>query len=167
MLVPAVIYKDEIIKYSDKMRYSLEMMYYNGCTETGRMNIETEPTEGRYQWAVVDKDNNNLIGYIGYTVDYFSGCVYGFGLISFVENKQVMAAGVLGAIKHIMSMSPHRVEWRCVGDNPAMIGYQKIIDRIVKQNKFISSIYVLHDTFKDAYGMYHDCCIFELLERRC
>ena len=165
MLIPAVVYKDEIIQYSNKLRYSTQMMYYNGCVETGPMNIESESTEGRYQWAVVD-DNNELVGYIGYAVDYFSGCVYGFGLISFKNNKRAMSAGVLRAIKHILSMHPHRVEWRCIGDNPALIGYKKIVDRIVKKNNFTDNVVVLHDTFKDAQGVYHDCCIFELLESR-
>ena len=161
MLVPAICYKDQIIRYSDELRYTKKMMFYNGCVETGRMQITEEPTEGRYQWAVVDRDNQ-LVGYIGYQVDYFSSGAYGFGLISFSDNKTVMAEGILQAMKHIENMKLHRIEWRCVGDNPAFTRYIKICNRLTDYdfNKCC-----LHDIFKDAYGQYHDCWIFELIRK--
>ena len=162
MLVPAVVYKDQIEKLSDELRYSEQMMFYNGCNEHGRMQISIDPTEGRYQWAIVDKDKQ-LVGYLGYMVDYFSAGVYGFGLMNFTENKtQEMASGVLQAIRHILSMHPHRVEWRCVGDNPAFPKYRKICESI-KTYQFHYSC--MHDVFKDAYGKYHDCGIFELIKK--
>lgn len=161
MLIPAVMYKEQIERYSDELRYTERMMFYNGCTETGRIQIATEPTEGRYQWAIVDEDRN-LIGYIAYMVDYYSSNAYGFGLISFADNKRVMAGGILQAMDHIKKMNIHRIEWRCVADNNAYYGYEKIIRRLKGYN---DRRFCLQDIFKDAYGNYHDCWIFELIRK--
>ena len=155
-IVPAVAYKDEIIKHSDILRYSEKMLFYNGCYEHGRINIETESTNGRYQWAIVDKDNN-LVGYISYQADYYSGSIYSFGLINFTDNHAALTAGVLQAVKHIKSLNPHRIEWRCVSDNPACIRYSKIVKR------FGGRSVKLHDVFKDTGGRYHDEDLFEII----
>lgn len=163
-LVPAVAYKEEIEKYSDLMRYSQEMMFYNGCSEHGRVYIHTDPTEGNYQWAIVN-DKKELVGYIAYRVDYFSGCVYSFGLLKFKDEPLVMANGIKRAIEHIISLKPHRIEFRCVSDNPAGIGYSKILKNVCK-NEMRYQIFHLTDVFKDAYGSYHGCCIFEVIGRK-
>ena len=162
MLVPAILFKNQIERYSDELRYSEKMMFYNGCTETGRIQISIDPTEGRYQWAIID-ENENLIGYISYMIDYFSSNIYGFGLIAFSDNKQLMASGILEAIRHIKKMNAHRIEWRCVSDNPASYGYDKIIEFMAKSN-YICHKHNLTDTFKDAYGKYHSCIIYELIK---
>ena len=159
MLVPAVCYKDQIERYSDELRYSEQMMFYNGCLETGRMQIATDPTEGRYQWAIVDKDKN-LVGYISYMVDHYASNAYGFGLVAFTDNKRVMADGIRQAIKHIQKMNLHRIEFRCVADNPAYNGYSSICSHFTDYDLRLHS---LSDVFRDVNGMYHSCWIFELL----
>lgn len=162
MLVPAVCYKDQIEHYSDVLRYSDEAIFYNGCTETGRIQITTEPTEGRYQWAIVDK-NMDLVGYISYMVDYYSSNAYGFGLITFVDNKPAMMVGIREAIRNIRKMNLNRLEFRCVGGNPAYKKYVDICALVEAQDIYRYRVIRLVDVFKDAYGNYHDQFIFELL----
>lgn len=155
-IVPAVAYKDEIIRQSDLLRYSDKMLFYNGCYEHGRINIETESTNGRFQWAIVDADRN-LVGYISYQADYYSRSIYSFGLINFTDNHAALTAGVLQAVRHIKSLNPHRIEWRCLSDNPACIRYTKIVKRYKGR-----SIH-LQDVFRDTTGKYHDEDVFEII----
>ena len=167
MLVPAAVYKDQIEKMSDYLRYSDKMMFYNGCTETGRIQIQTDPTEGRYQWAILAKrrraeDQDELVGYISYMVDYYSSNAYGFGLISFTSDKRykrAIATGILEAIRHVNSLNLHRIEWRCVADNPAKVKYIGIMNKLDGEPHMCR----LLDVFKDAYGQYHDMDIFEII----
>lgn len=163
MLVPAVVYKDEIEKRAHLLRYSEEMMFYNGTQEHGCINIITDHSEGRYQWAIVDdsaEGDKRLIGYICYSIDYFSSVAYAFGLIAFEDNPQVMTQGILQAIHHLNSMNLHKIEWRCVSDNPARGRYLKIV------NTFGGNDLRLTDVFKDEKGVYHDVDIFEIFPNR-
>lgn len=162
MLIPAVAQKDEIEKYSDIMRYSKEMMFYNGCQEHGRIYIHTDYTEGNFQWAIVDK-NKELVGYIAYRVDYFTSAVYSFGLIKFKDNPQAMAMGILEAIRHIKKINPIRIEFRAVADNPANDGYKQIIKLMSDYHK---TWYHLHYTFRDEGGEYHDTILYELIKEK-
>lgn len=155
-IVPATAYKEEIEKYAAKLRYSNKMFFYNGTYEHGPMYIQTEDTAGRYQWAIVDNDAN-LVGYISYQVDYFCANAYSFGLIAFADNKMAMMKGIREVIDHLKSLNLHRIEFRCVSDNPAKDRYLKIIKR------FNGKDFTMTDVFKDPTGQYHNVDIFEVI----
>lgn len=168
-LIPAIRYKDEIIKASDALRYSDNMMYYNGCMEHGRIYIhEDYDNGGKYQWAIVDK-YENLVGYIAYDVDHFARAAYSFGLIAFREDPdaiKAMAMGIRHAIRHLEAMHLHRIEFRCIWDNPARKRYEGIIKLMVKKHGYQALGFHLTDVFRDEFGEYHDCAIFELLDNK-
>lgn len=82
MLVPAILYKEQITKEFQKYLYTTDMMYVTGCLENWVPNILECPDEGRFQYAIVD-ENEKLIGYLGYSIDYYASRAYNFGLFSF------------------------------------------------------------------------------------
>ena len=82
MLVPAILYKNEIIKGMQKYFYTNDMMYETGCMDNWTPNIFDCPEGSQFQYAIVD-NNKKLIGYLSYVVDWYASKAYNFGLFSF------------------------------------------------------------------------------------
>ena len=161
MIAPAVKYKEQIIAYSDELRYSQRMMYYNGCREHGRISIKDDWDDGGvYQWAILNT-KKELVGYIAYNVDFFSSCAYSFGLISFKDDKMTMAMGIRDVIEHLITMRLHRIEFRCLWYNPAKNGYEKILKNFSRAYRVLA--FRLTDVFKDEEGIYQDEVLYELV----
>ena len=154
MLVPAILYKDEIIKCMQKYFYTDDMMYAAGCMENWVPNIVESPEEGCYQWAMVDS-NDKLIGFLVYRVDFYISKAYNFGLFSFDRGNPLVGKDVFNKLEELVS-TLHRVEWRAVGGNPACRGYDNFIKRH-NGNK-----HILKDSIKDRNGNYHDNIIYEI-----
>ena len=155
MLVPAILYKDEIIKCMQKYFYTDDMMYETGCMGNWVPNIVESPEEGCYQWAMVDS-NDKLIGFLVYRVDFYVSKAYNFGLFSFDRGNVLVGKDVYTKLEELVN-TYHRVEWRAVGGNPACRGYDNFIKRH-NGNK-----HILKDCIKDRKGDYHDDIIYEIV----
>ena len=155
MLVPAILYKDEIIKCMQKYFYTDDMMYAAGCMENWVPNIVESPEEGCYQWAMVDS-NDKLIGFLVYRVDFYVSKAYNFGLFSFDRGNVLVGKDVYTKLEELVN-TYHRVEWRAVSGNPACRGYDNFIKRH-NGNK-----HILKDCIKDRKGDYHDDIIYEIV----
>ena len=156
MLVPAILYKDEIIKCMQKYFYTDDMMYATGCMENWVPNIVESPEEGCYQWAMVDS-NDKLIGFLVYRVDFYVSKAYNFGLFSFDRGNVLVGKDVYTKLEELVN-TYHRVEWRAVSGNPACRGYDNFIKRH-NGNK-----HILKDSIKDRNGNYHDNIIYEIVK---
>ena len=86
MLVPAILYKEQIIKEVQKLLYTKDITFLSGDAGNWVPQIKECPDYGVYQYAIVDGDK--LIGYFAYDVDYYSSNVYNFGLVSFVRDRK-------------------------------------------------------------------------------
>lgn len=162
MLVPAVLYKDEIEKQFAKRIYDNDMFYYQGYTH-GHELTEIKLQDNLYQWAIIGK-NDNLIGYFSYRIDPASDNVYNFGFYSFDKGNALVAHDVFKKMKELIK-EHHRVEWRGVGGNPALEGYKNFVAKIAIENPFwIVKIHKMIDVTKDNQGNYHDEYIFEILK---
>ena len=157
MLIPAILKKQEIENAFRKYYYSDEMMFETGSLDNWLPEISENPNGGRYQYAIVD-NKAKLIGYIDYTIDWYSSCAHRFGLISF-DKGNILIGKALKEImdKLINEYHLHRIEWRMIGGNPVERSY----DRFCK--KYNGNKYVLKDVFKDRQGNYHDDCIYEII----
>lgn len=82
MLVPAILYKEQIQKEFQKYYYTTDMMYETGCLDNWSPNIEENPDEQTYQYAIIGNDNK-LIGFLAFRIDWYCSRVYNFGLFSF------------------------------------------------------------------------------------
>lgn len=157
MLIPAILKKQEIENAFKKYYYSDEMMFETGSLDNWLPEISENPNGSRYQFAIVDS-NEKLIGYVDYTIDWYSSCAHRFGLISF-DKGNILIGKALKEImdKLINEYHLHRIEWRMIGGNPVERSY----DRFCK--KYNGNKYVLKDVFKDRQGNYHDDCIYEII----
>ncbi len=156
MLVPAILYKDQIIKEFQKYYYTTDMMYETGCMDNWTPEIEECSDECTFQFAIVDDNTNKLIGYLGYRVDWYVSRVYNFGLFSFDRKNIRIGKDVFNKLDELITRF-HRVEWRAVGGNPACRGYDSFIKRH-GGNK-----HILKDALKDKDGNYHDDIIYEIV----
>lgn len=158
MLVPAILYKDEIIKGMKKYFYTDDMMYETGCMDNRIPNIVECPESYQFQYAIVN-NNEKLIGYLGYEVDWYASKAYNFGLFSFDRGNPLVGKEVFEKLEELVN-TLHRVEWRAVGGNPACRGYDSFIKRH-NGNK-----HILKDAIKDRNGNYHDGIIYEIVNEQ-
>lgn len=186
MLVPAMLYKDEIEKQFAKRMYDDDMFYYQGYAH-GHELSEIKPQDNLYQWAIMgqiteventivpDVENSGykcishkyhygqkLIGYFAYRIDPNTNNVYNFGLISFDKGNALIAHDVFEKIEELI-LNHHRVEWRCIGGNPALRGYKNFIKRINRKYNLQCKMHFFTDVVKDNQGMYRDEVVFEIV----
>ena len=154
MLVPATLYKEEIIKNFKRYFYTDEMLYETGCMHNWIPNIVDCPDESTFQFAIVH--NDILIGYLGYVVDWYASQAYNFGLFSFDRGNPIVGKDVFNKLEELVNRF-HRVEWRMVGGNPAERGYDNFLKRH-NGNK-----HVLKDAIRDRDGNYRDDIIYEII----
>ena len=155
MLVPAILYKEQIKKEFQKYYYTIDMLYETGCMCNWSPEIAECPNESQFQYAIVDK-NEKLIGYLGYSVDWYASKAYNFGLFSFDRGNILVGRDVFDKLEELIK-TLHRVEWRAVGGNPACRGYDSFIER------HNGTKHVLKDSIKDKSGKYHDDIIYEIV----
>ena len=155
MLVPAILYKDQIIKEFQKYYYTTDMMYETGCMEQWTPNIFECPDGGIFQFAIIDKDKK-LIGYLGYSVNWYASKAYNFGLFSFDRGNVLVGKDLFNKLEELITRF-HRVEWRAVGGNPACRGYDSFIKR------HCGNKHILKDALKDKDGNYQDDILYEIV----
>ena len=156
MLVPAILYKDEIRKKFMEYTYTDDMMNYNGCLASGIPNIDECSDASNYQYAIVD--NGKLMGYFTFQIDWYSSCINCFGLFSFDRNNKTIGVDVYRELKKIIKdYHIHRMEWRMVGGNPVEKHYDRFCER------YHGKKFVLTDAIKDRRGNYHDDVIYEII----
>ena len=156
MLVPALLYKDEIYRKSIEYYYSKDYFYYNGWIGASPICVSDEADGSTYQWAIVDGDK--LIGYFTYTINWLSKSADSFGLISFDKNNKIIGIDVRRKLKEIIDKYHlHRMEWRMISGNPVERHYDKFC------KKYNGNKFVLTDVFKDRYDNYHDDVIYEII----
>ena len=157
MLVPAILYKEEIVKAMQRYFYTDDMLYETGSIDNWIPNITECPEGGQVQYAIVDS-NEKLIGYLSYTIDWYVSKAYNFGLFSFDRGNALVGKEVFNKLEELVSRL-HRVEWRAVGGNPACRGYDSFIKR------HGGCKHVLKDGIRDRNGNYHDDIIYEIVGR--
>ena len=161
MLVPAITKKQELEEAFKNILYTRKLMYFNGCVENFPHEIKTE--SDLFNFAILSKELE-LIGYIDFRLNLYDSKVFNFGLIKFCDGYEMtIASAIIEVIKYIQGLRPHKIDFRCVADNPAAFGYIKIMNLFSLQ--YYTNKITLHDVFKDLVGNYHDMLIFEFIRK--
>jgi hypothetical protein len=155
MLKPAILYKEEIIKNFQEYFYTDDMMYETGSLHNWCPDISDEPDACNFQYAIVH--NEKLIGYMSYTVDWYSSKAYNFGLFSFDRGNVIVGKEVFTKLEELVNRL-HRVEWRMVSGNPAERSYDAFCER------HNGTKHVLKDAIKDRDDNYRDDVIYEIVK---
>lgn len=172
MLVPAIYYKEELKKKFDLLRYSDKAVWFNGGIENSSFQISDEPSEGRFQYAIVEKETTwdfqeitRVVGYLGFYIGWYDRGVWGVGLISFDdEPNPAVTSAVIEMIRMFKEYDLHRIEFRAIEGNPAVERYDKIAKKFVSKNPYSFTRLKLTDTFKDRRGYFRDAYIYEFLK---
>lgn len=157
MLVPAVLYKEEIKRKILEYKYTNDMMYYSGWLGDSIPNIDDDSEDNcTVQYAIVDGDN--LIGYFTYMMDWYTSCASCFGLFSFDRGNKIIGLDVRREMEKIIKeYNVHRISWRMVSGNPVERHYDRFCD------KYGGKKFVLTDAIRDRAGNYHDDVIYEII----
>lgn len=128
MLKPAQLYADRLREENIKSWYRPENIYWHGSAAEYDLQLPDNNGE-RHCFASVDK-NDNILGYISYSVDWSARTAYGFGIISFRKGNIVFAKDVYKAVCNCFKVyNLNRISWSCYADNPAIRGYRNFIKR--------------------------------------
>lgn len=157
MLIPAILRKNEILLEFQKLQYTYDLMYEVGCCDNYMPDIVEEPSKETYQFAIVDS-KDELIGYLSYSIDWYSSQAHRFGLMSFDRGNPLIGKELFGIMDNLIStLNIHRIEWHMVSGNPAERSYDRFC------NKYNGRKLTLKDTFKDRIGDYHDSITYEII----
>lgn len=188
MLVPAILYKDEITREFQKKYYTEEMFYYVGYAQSIVPDIDNQhEEEGYYQWAILRKDlqigatrdiedmetspldKEKVIGYFAYHICTSANCVDRFGLISFVDEESLcptVGKDVFDKMEEL-TQHHHRVSWRCISGNPACDAYRRFANKLDNNYEHLSTKeHVLRDVTRDPKGNYRNEHIFEIINSK-
>lgn len=157
MLKPAQLYREELKKKGVETWYKPEYQWYYGGGGSREFDIPDNCYESR-EFVSVD-ENDNIIGYMGYSFSQSAMSAYNFGALSFDLGNPIVALDMKQLIADIFfKYNMNRVEWFCFADNPAIKGYRSFIKRyggrecgyFRKQCKLLD-------------GEFHDAVCFEIL----
>lgn len=104
MLVPAILFKEQIITEFQRIYFTEDMMYLTGCLEQWCPDISANPEEGKFDFAIVS--NNRLIGYLSYHIDYYCSKAYNFGLLSFNRGNPVVGEELFNKMEELTKKAP-------------------------------------------------------------
>ena len=158
MLKPAIAYKAQIEQLIAESLYSDNFAYFSGeyyGDGNGIFEVQTDCYRGRFQYAIVNNDNE-VVGFFGYTIDTLCNEAYGFKLIAFNKSHNTIMFDIYHELKKLLKRC-HRIDWRMVGGNPIEPYYDKFCQ------KYGGVKYRLRDRFKDLDGHYHDEIIYEII----
>lgn len=156
MLVPAILYKEEIEKAFAKELYTENYFYYCGYAYCNSLT-EIKAEDYIYQYAVLNS-GGKLIGYLAYQIDANSDTVYNFGLYSFDKGNFTIGKDLFKKMEELVGKH-RRIEWRMIGGNPVKRHYDKFC------KKYNGNVVRLHDVCRDDSGKYHDEYIYEIISK--
>lgn len=128
MLKPAQLYKDKLEVENVKAWYRPENIFWNGGT--GDSNIELPDNNYDSHCFVSVDENDNVIGYIAYAVDWAAMSADRFGIISYQKGNLEFVRDIYQAICNLFEVyHMNRIAWWCFADNPAIRGYRNFIKK--------------------------------------
>lgn len=158
MLMPAQMYREKLNNEATRQWYDIRNMYYHSGPIMSEYNIDDNTGCGHY-FVSVDKDDN-VLGYIGYAIDWSSKRVYNFGFLSFQKGNMTFVRDSYQAFKNLFEVYHfHSVEFLCYVDNPAVRGYRNLMRKFGgRECAYMRDEALLLD------GKLHDAVKFEILD---
>lgn len=153
MLVPAILYKEQIEKAFAAHIYDTDYFYYIGYAH-GHELADLQIRDNRYEYAVLDNDDH-LIGYFSFTV-FDVDTVENFGLYSFDRGNPLVTVQVYQKMKQLVNKY-RRISWRVIDGNPV----KPLYDRFC--NKYNGQIHHYRECTRDDSGKLHGEYVYEIL----
>ena len=157
MLKAAQLYEAQLNEEMVKSWYKPENIYYHGGC--GEYTVELPGNNCDSHCFVSVNDDDKVVGYISYNVDWVSRSAETFSIISFDKGNALFAKDVYQAIIDCFEVYRfNRISWFCYADNPAVRGYRNFIK---KHGGRECGHFRQHTRLRD--GKLHDTVFFEIL----
>lgn len=128
MLKNAQSYKSELQRKYQETIYDIDYQYFH-CSFGSVPLMVPDRTFDSHCFVSVDK-KDNIIGYIGYVVDYAARRVSEYGIISFDKGNLEFTKDVLQSIDDIFrKYKMSSLTFSCFTDNPIMPTYTKLVEK--------------------------------------
>ena len=128
MLDAAIKHKEDLQNQFRNIWFQDKYKFWNYTNYYGERNIE-ESTWNVHQFVSLDSQEN-VIGYIGYSIDRTSDCVHGLNIINFTENKIIFGLDAGKALKDIFEKFGFRkLIFSVVVGNPIEHTYDQMIKK--------------------------------------
>ena len=163
MLVPAILYKEEITRKIREKWHTKDAYNFTGGNFSNNdvlIRFVVLGSEGHFQYAVLDGEK--LVGYFTYCIDYKNKQANSFGLFNLTDKPSiVLMRDVNKEMKRLMENRwVHRISWWAFSENPACRGYRKFCE----DNG--GEVIVIKDDHIGVDCYYHDSLIFQIIIRR-
>lgn len=157
MLLPAQLHTEELKKLFLKTAYDEKYKFYHsGYHDT---YDPSDSTWGKHEFVSVDS-NNNVLGYIAYTIDRYTYVSHNFHVINFSENKATFGRDLCQAIDDMfLKYGLGRVEYSVVIGNPIEESYDKMTQKYGG-----TIIGVRHKSTRLSDGKWYDEKLYEILK---
>lgn len=154
---PANNYEEEIKKNFNDILYTEDyLLWTGGLGHFEYRGVNNDENGNYYRFAILDDDK--LIGYISYAIDWYSSCAYNFGLISFDKGNVNVAIALYRLLDQIINeYHIHRIDYRMVGGNPVKRHYDRFCE------KYNGRCIEFRDCFKDRTGKYRNEYVYEII----
>ena len=154
MIKPAQLYTEELKRLYCETWYDSKYMYYHSYVGTEDLHLPDNNYE-RHAFAILE--NNEVIGYISYRLNWAAKVTYNFGIISFKQSL-VFGKDLMKIIDDIfMKYKMNKMEFCAFSDNPVIKHYYNFIDKFGGRE-----VGILKQTGMLMDGKLHDSVMFEL-----
>lgn len=127
MIKPAQSYQQELNKLYYETFYDSKYMYYRGCWGTGELIVPNN-TYDSHHFAILN-NNQEIIGYVSYAINFASKVANNFGIISF-KPSICFGRDLIKIIDNIfIKYNMNKIEFRAFADNPVIKHYYNFIDK--------------------------------------
>lgn len=163
MLVPSVLYEQELKKLMAEHWYDPRYQYYFDGTARNNGYLCPQNRCDDSAWSIrefVSVDNGKVVGFFRYMFSDMTNSCCNFGLCSFdFGNRTFIEDVLLGFYDIFYTYNFNRIEFLCVSDNPAVDLYRKFISRYGGRE-----VGTFRQVTKCLDGKIHDCIVFEVLK---
>lgn len=158
-LVNAKLYEEQIRHKLWEVWYDEKYQYYFGGSERQDFSIGDSYEGCPKRYFAVLNDSDELLGYIGYSVDTDLGVAMWFGAINFSDDKLTFGKALKQVIEDcFLKFGMNVVEWVVVRGNPIERSYDRICEKLGGH-----IVGIRHKRAKDLAGNVCDDKIYEIL----
>lgn len=157
MIKPAQLYTEELKRLYCETWYDPKYIYYHSDIGTQELQFSDNNYE-RHSFAILE--NNEVVGYISYRLNWASKVTYNFGIISFKQSL-VFGKDLMKIIDDIfMKYKMNKMEFYAFSDNPVIKHYYNFINRFGGRE-----VGILKESALLMDGKLHDSVMFELFAK--
>ena len=158
-LVNAKLYEEQIKHKMWELWYDERYQYYFGGSERHDFAIGDNSDGYQKRYFAVLNDSDELLGYIGYSVDTDLRVAMWFGAINFTDDKVTFGKALKQVIEDcFLKFGMNVVEWCVICGNPIERSYDRICKKLGGH-----IVGIRHGRAKDLAGNVCDDKIYEIL----